>query len=180
MCVCVHLWPLDTKKSDDGCRKKWGEKYKTIVGWRAFDVLYLCVYRGPETQVLRAKYRGLETQVLRVKPSVRLSRSWNSGSESQTQCPFIEVLKPRSWEPNAATRACRHGRIVSDHHGYPLVLYNESKHNILIALVVGKVNKVPLRDRRGAYFGKVLILGPYLTHREQSCSPYKFFVTTLS
>jgi hypothetical protein len=52
---------------------------------------------------------------------------------------------------------------VSEGHGYPLVLYNESKHNILIALVVGKVNKVPLRDRRGAYFGKVLILGPYLT-----------------
>jgi len=69
-------------------------------------------------------FRGLETQVLRVKPSARLSRSWNSGPESQTQCPFIEVLKPRSWEPNAATRACRHGRIVSDRHGYPLVHSN--------------------------------------------------------
>jgi hypothetical protein len=37
---------------------------------------------------------------------------------------------------------------------------------VLLALV-GKVNKVPLRDRRGAYFGKALILGPYLTHKEQ-------------
>ncbi len=91
------------------------------------------VCQGPETQVLRAKYQGPETQVLKVKLSVRLSRSWNPGPESQisrswnpsleseTQCPFIEVLKPRSWEPNAATRACRQGRIVSDHHGYPLV-----------------------------------------------------------
>jgi hypothetical protein len=79
------------------------------------------VYWGPETLVLRAKYRGPKTQVLWVKPSVRFSRSWNPGLESETQCPFVEVLKPRSWEPNAATRACRHGRIVSDRHGYPLV-----------------------------------------------------------
>jgi hypothetical protein len=35
-------------------------------------------------------------------------------------------------------------------------------------VVVGKVNKVlPLRDKRGAYFGKALILGPFLTHKEQ-------------
>jgi hypothetical protein len=72
-------------------------------------------------------FRGPETQVLRVKPSARLSRSWNPGPESETQCPFIEVLKPRSWEPNVATRACRHGRIVSDRHGYPLVFKNEMK-----------------------------------------------------
>jgi hypothetical protein len=35
------------------------------------------VYWDPETQVLRANYRG-----------------------SETQCPFIEILKPKSWEPN--------------------------------------------------------------------------------
>jgi hypothetical protein len=119
------------------------------------------VYRGLETQVLRvkpsvrlsrswtqvlkAKYRRSETQVLKMKPSVRLSRSWNPGLENETQCPFIEVLKLRSWEPNievlklrswepnievlklrswkpnATTRAYRHGRIVSNHHGYPQV-----------------------------------------------------------
>jgi hypothetical protein len=45
-------------------------------------------------------FRGPETQVLRVKPSARLSRSWNPGPESETQSPFIEVLKPRSSEPN--------------------------------------------------------------------------------
>jgi len=45
-------------------------------------------------------FRGPQTQVLRVKPSARLSRSWNLGPESETQCPFIEVLKPRSSEPN--------------------------------------------------------------------------------
>jgi hypothetical protein len=47
-------------------------------------------------------FRGPETQVLRVKPSARLSRSWNPGLESETQCPFIEVLKPRFWEWNPA------------------------------------------------------------------------------
>jgi hypothetical protein len=36
--------------------------------------------------------RGLETQVLRVKPSARLSRSWNPSLESETQCPLS-----RSW-----------------------------------------------------------------------------------
>jgi hypothetical protein len=57
----------------------------------------------------------------------------------ETQCLFIEalkprswepnteVLKPRSWEPNAVTRACRHGRIVSDRHGYSLVSYKVTK-----------------------------------------------------
>jgi hypothetical protein len=45
-------------------------------------------------------FRGSETQVLRVKPSARLSRFWNPGPQSETQCPFIEVLKPRSSEPN--------------------------------------------------------------------------------
>jgi hypothetical protein len=45
-------------------------------------------------------FRGPETQVMRVKPSARLSRSWNPDLESETQCPFIEVLKPRSSEPN--------------------------------------------------------------------------------
>jgi hypothetical protein len=45
-------------------------------------------------------FRGPETQVLRLKPSSRLSRSWNPGPESETQCPFIEILKPRSWEWN--------------------------------------------------------------------------------
>jgi len=34
---------------------------------------------------------------------------------------------------------------MSEGHGYPLVLYNESQHNILLAfLVVGKANKYPL------------------------------------
>jgi hypothetical protein len=77
-----------------------------------------------------------------MKPSVRLSRSWNLGPEShwmqrkvtgktQDQAPVDErkmepsletqVLRARSWEPTAATRACRHERIVSDRHGYPLV-----------------------------------------------------------
>jgi hypothetical protein len=32
-----------------GRTEKWREKDKTAVGWRAFDVLYLCVYWGPET-----------------------------------------------------------------------------------------------------------------------------------
>ncbi len=39
-------------------------------------------------------------------------------------CACVEVLKPRSREPNAITRACGHGRIVSDRHGYPLVVCN--------------------------------------------------------
>jgi hypothetical protein len=76
-------------------------------------------------------FRGPETQVLRVKPSAHLSRFWNPGLESETQCPFIEVLKPRSWEPNAAMRAWRQGRIVSDRHEYPLVT---TKQNILFGL----------------------------------------------
>jgi hypothetical protein len=42
--------------------------------------------RGLETQVLRAEYRGPENR------------------DPETQCPFIEVLELRSWEPNAATR----------------------------------------------------------------------------
>jgi hypothetical protein len=47
--------------------------------WDSRSALHAC--RGLETQVLRAEYRGPETQ-----------------------CPFIEVLELRSWEPNAATR----------------------------------------------------------------------------
>jgi hypothetical protein len=46
----------------------------------------VCACRGLETQVLRAEYWGPETRDL------------------ETQCPFIEALKLRSWEPNAATR----------------------------------------------------------------------------
>jgi hypothetical protein len=42
--------------------------------------------RGLETQVLRAEYRGPETR------------------DPEAQCPLIEILKLRSWEPNAATR----------------------------------------------------------------------------
>jgi hypothetical protein len=45
-------------------------------------------------------FRGPETQVLRVKPSARLSRSWNPGPESETRCSSVEVLKPKSWEWN--------------------------------------------------------------------------------
>jgi hypothetical protein len=48
------------------------------------SALHAC--RGLETQVLRAEYRGPETR------------------DPETQCPFIEVLELRSWEPNAATR----------------------------------------------------------------------------
>ncbi len=33
-------------------------------------------------------------------PENQISRSWNPSLESETQCPFIEVLKPKSWEPN--------------------------------------------------------------------------------
>jgi hypothetical protein len=108
VCACVRLWPLDAEKSDekkkgDGGRiEKWREKDKTTVGWR-----------GPETQVLRAKYRGPETQCPVIE--VLKPRSWE---------PNAEVLKPKCWEPTAATRACRHGRIVSDCHGYPLVKKN--------------------------------------------------------
>jgi hypothetical protein len=182
-----------------GRREKWREKNKTTVGWRAFGVLYLCVCRGSETQVLRAKYwgpkiqvlrtkyRGSETQVLRVKPNVRLSRFWNPspesqiskfwnpgpesetqcrlsrfwnlGTESETQCPFIEVLKPRSceqnvevlkpksWEPNVATRACRHGRIVSDRHGYPLVVHSYS--NVKQSLQMTKLKSSVLLEQVG-------------------------------
>jgi hypothetical protein len=50
------------------------------------SALRACACRGLETQVLRAEYRGPETRA------------------PETQCPFIEVLKLRSWEPNAATR----------------------------------------------------------------------------
>jgi hypothetical protein len=71
LALTVCLWPLDVEKSDGVRREKWREKDKTTVGWRAFDVLYLCVCWGPETQVLK------------VKPSVRLLRSWNLGPESQ-------------------------------------------------------------------------------------------------
>ncbi len=39
----------------------------------------MSIYRGPESQI---------------------SRSWNLSPESETQCPFIEVLKPRFWEWN--------------------------------------------------------------------------------
>jgi hypothetical protein len=45
-----------------------------------------CACRGLETQVLRAEYWSPETR------------------DPKTQCPFIEALKLRSWEPNAATR----------------------------------------------------------------------------
>jgi hypothetical protein len=67
VCLCVTT----------GRREKWREKNKTSAGWRAFEVLKprswewnpVPVYRGPKTEVLRAKYRGLETQVLRAKCS---------------------------------------------------------------------------------------------------------------
>ncbi len=102
------------EKSDGGRREKWREKDKTTVGWRAFEVLKPKSWEWNPVPV----YRGPETQVLRVKSSVRLSRSWNSGPQSQ----IPRSWNPMSWEPNAATRACRHGRIVSDRHGYPLEL----------------------------------------------------------
>jgi hypothetical protein len=81
---------------ESGRREKWREKDKTTIGWRAFEVLKPRSWEWNPVPV----YRGPTTQVLRVKPSVRLSRSWNSGHESETECPFIEVLKPRSWEWN--------------------------------------------------------------------------------
>ncbi len=48
---------------------------------------------------------------------------WREKDKTTVGWRAFEVLKPRSWEPNVATRACRHGRIVSDRHGYPLVFY---------------------------------------------------------
>jgi hypothetical protein len=84
LCACVCLWPLDAEKSDGKKIRHRTEHQSTTVGWRAF---------------------------------VCPSRSWNPGPESacvcwglETQCPFIEVLKPRSWEPNVATRASRPSR----------------------------------------------------------------------
>jgi hypothetical protein len=64
-----------------------------------------------------------------------VSRSWNP----DPNCPSVEVLKPevlkpsvrlsRSWNPVSVSRGSetqvlrtRHGRIVSDRHGYPLFL----------------------------------------------------------
>jgi len=110
----VRLWPLDAEKSDGGRREKWREKDKTTVGWRAFEVVKPRSWEWNPVAV----FRGPETQVLRVKPSVRLWRSWNPGPQSQ----IPRSWNPMSWEPKAATRACRHGRIVSDRHGYPLVV----------------------------------------------------------
>jgi hypothetical protein len=94
---------------------KWREKDKTTVGCVVFEVLKPRFWEWNRVPVSR----GSETQVLRVKPSVRLSRSWNPGSQSQ----IPRSWNPMSWEPNAATRACTHGRIVSDRHGYPLVKF---------------------------------------------------------
>ncbi len=49
------------------------------------------VYRGPETQVLRAKYRGPETQVLRAKyrsPETQVLRAKcsNAGLQARADC----------------------------------------------------------------------------------------------
>jgi hypothetical protein len=66
------------------------------------------VYRGPETQVLRAKCsntRGPETQVPRAK----------------YRGPETQVLR-------AKCSNTRHGRIMSDRHGYPLVRYNHQRY----------------------------------------------------
>jgi len=112
-CVCPSV--------TTGRREKWRwtqrkvrEKDKTTVGWRAFEVVKPRSWEWNPVAV----FRGPETQVLRVKPSVRLWRSWNPGPQSQ----IPRSWNPMSWEPKAATRACRHGRIVSDRHGYPLVV----------------------------------------------------------
>jgi hypothetical protein len=40
---------------------------------------------------------------------------------------------------------------VSEGHGYPLVLYNESKHNISFALV-GKADKIEERKENEIHF----------------------------
>jgi hypothetical protein len=110
--VCDHWTQRKvTGKLDAG--EKWREKDKTTVGWRAFDVLKPRSWEWNPVPV----YRGPETQVLRVKPSVRLWRSWNPGPQSR----IPRSWNPMSWEPKAATRACRHGRIVSDRHRLPLV-----------------------------------------------------------
>jgi hypothetical protein len=111
------------EKNDDGRREKWWEKDKTTVGWRAFEVLKPRSWEWNPVPV----YRGPETQVLRVTPNVRLSRSSNPGPQSQ----IPRSWNPISWEPNAATQACRHMRIVSNRHGYPLVKVKDTEtwHN---------------------------------------------------
>jgi hypothetical protein len=73
------------------------------------------LYRGPETQVLRAKYRGPETQGLRAKAKYR-------GPEAQVL--RAKCSNTRGLETQVLRAKCsntRHGRIVSDRHGYPLV-----------------------------------------------------------
>ncbi len=67
-----------------------------------------------------------------------VSRSWNP----DPNCPSVEVLKPsvrlsRSWNPVSVSRGpetqvlrARHGRIVSDRHGYPLFLRTDLRLSV--------------------------------------------------
>jgi hypothetical protein len=91
-----------------GRREKWREKDKTQ-DWAPVDDRRMESFCA-SVEVL--KPRSWEPNIEVLKP-----RSWE---------PNIEVLKPRSWEPNATTRACRHERIVSYRHGYPLVCMNKN------------------------------------------------------
>jgi hypothetical protein len=147
------------EKSDTGRREKWREKDKTTVGCRAFEVLKPRSWEWNPVPVSR----GPETQVLRVKPSVRLSRSFNPGPQSQ----IPRSWNPMSWKPNAATRACRHGRIVSDRHGYPLVDINSLEthciRNFQLDIII---NKTPRFLSRGLVWSPLLIchLNAFVTY----------------
>ncbi len=94
-CVCPSVTTGRSEKWRWTQREKWREKEKwrwtqrKVTGKREDD-RRMESFRGPETQVLRAKYRGPETQVLRVRSWNLASRAWNPGPESQIS---------RSWNP---------------------------------------------------------------------------------
>jgi hypothetical protein len=64
-------------------------------------------FRGPETQVLRAKYRGPETQVLRLRSWDLALRAWNPGPETSRWGPETQVLRAEYRGPEIQVlRAC--------------------------------------------------------------------------
>ncbi len=94
---CVRLWPLDAEKSDGGRRKKWREKNKTTVGWRAFEVLKSRSWE-PNIEGLKPRCWDPNTEGLKPKSWNLALRAWNPGPESQVLKLGVEVLKPRSSE----------------------------------------------------------------------------------
>ncbi len=81
--------------------------------------------RGLETQVLRAKYRGPETQVLKAKCSN--TRVVKTRRQQQKKRAVSVYRGPETQVLRAKCSNTRHGRIVSDRHGYPLVQINSKK-----------------------------------------------------